>query len=113
MLQAFLQADLEELDAVGEGRRGGKRPARALELEARKQRHTQHIARVEQVLRLLENDQVHPRSSRVSALALQCLSNGKSVGSRSCGCLEMTSALRTLARHFAGLIMLQLYTAHC
>ena len=51
------QADLEELGAGGEARRGGKRPAAALELEARERRHTLHIARVEQVLRLLENDQ--------------------------------------------------------
>ncbi|KAK9832035.1 hypothetical protein WJX81_000297 [Elliptochloris bilobata] len=52
-----VEADLEELAAGG---RGGKRPARALELEARERRHTLHIARVEQVLRLLENDQARP-----------------------------------------------------
>ena len=56
------QADLEELGAGGEARRGGKRPARALELEARERRHSLHIARVEQILRLLENDQVNSMS---------------------------------------------------
>ena len=61
------QADLEELGAGGEARRGGKRPARVLELETRERRHSLHIARVEQVLRLLENDQA---SSALTAKGL-------------------------------------------
>ena len=63
------QADLEELGAGGEARRSGKRPARALELEARERRHSLHIARVEQVLRLLENEQARSAlSARVYCL---------------------------------------------
>ena len=65
------QTDLEELGAGGEARRGGKRPAAALELEARERRHTLHIARVEQVLRLLENDQASSaRLQRVYCLVV-------------------------------------------
>jgi len=60
------QADLEELGAGGEGRRGGKPPPRALELETLERRHALHIARVEQVLRLLENDQAR-RTTRTES----------------------------------------------
>lgn len=68
------QADLEALGAGGEARRGGKRPARALELEARERRHALHIARVEQVLRLLENEQARSAPSAKGPLPGQCLS---------------------------------------
>ena len=60
-----------ELGAGGEGRRGGKPPPRALELETLERRHALHIARVEQVLRLLENDQ-----ARHAALREQTHNNG-------------------------------------
>lgn len=55
------EADVEAL--AGEGRRagGGAPPHRQEELEALIARHRQHIVRLEQVLRLMENDQVCTR----------------------------------------------------
>ena len=56
-IEAF-EADLEAL-GDGEGRRAvGGAPRSAPELEAFIGRHRQHIVRLEQVLRLMENSQV-------------------------------------------------------
>jgi CCR4-NOT transcriptional regulation complex NOT5 subunit len=58
------QADLEALDAAAAedaaGKGKAKRPERAGELERLMAGHGGHIARLEQLLRLLENDQVGP-----------------------------------------------------
>ena len=59
-IEAF-EADLETLGS-GEGRRtAAELPPRMDELEAFIQRHRQHIIRMEQVLRLLANDQACDR----------------------------------------------------
>lgn len=59
---AFPQADLEALEAVASEEAAGKGKAkpleRATELERLMRGHQGHIARLEQLLRLLENDQV-------------------------------------------------------
>ena len=52
-----LQADVEAMDA-GAPASGVGPSEKERELEALSRRHKQHLARIEQVLRLLENNQV-------------------------------------------------------
>ena len=61
-MDATVQADLEALEAAASEEAAGKGkfkpPERAAELERLMKGHQGHIARLEQLLRLLENDQV-------------------------------------------------------
>ena len=58
-----------DLEALGPAKARGSRPPRANELERCMARHKEHIARLEQVLRLLENDQVRCKAGRHDARA--------------------------------------------
>ncbi|PRW39295.1 Not1 domain-containing [Chlorella sorokiniana] len=54
------EADLEALGPSASGKSGKNKPHRVVELEGFMHKHGEHVKKLEQVLRLLENDQVTP-----------------------------------------------------
>ena len=89
-------AQTETFDAEMEGlasnvKKKGKLPARHGHLEESISRHKQHIVRLEQMLRLLDNEVGHQSASGPPVAARLCLSRLRDLGAEDHSLLEMAS----------------------